>query len=83
MPLSMAIEFKNLIKEKLKINYADVDKAHIKVIERILKKEKISNREEYKLIANRIDEIYTDITKAEELQHLNKLLAEYENQNKI
>jgi hypothetical protein len=83
MPLSMAIEFKNLIKEKLKINYDDVDKAHMKVIERILKKEKISNREEYKLIANRIDEIYTDTAKVEELKNLNKLLAEYESQNKI
>ena len=83
MPLSMAVEFKNLIKEKLKINYDDVDKAHLKVIERILKNEKISNREEYKLIANRIDEIYTDTTKVEELKNLNKLLTEYENQNKI
>jgi Zn-dependent M16 (insulinase) family peptidase len=83
MPLSMAVEFKNLIKEKLKINYDDVDKAHMKVVERILKKEKISNGEEYKLIVNRIDEIFADINKAEELKKLNKLLLEYENQNKI
>ena len=68
MPLSMAIEFKNLIKEKLKINYDDVDKAHLKIIERILKKEKISNQEEYKLIVNRIDEIFADTTKVEELK---------------
>jgi hypothetical protein len=82
MPLSMAVEFKNLIKEKLKIAYDDVDKAHLKIIERILKKEKISNTEEYKLIVSRIDEIFTDVTKAQELRRLNALLVEYENQKK-
>jgi len=83
MPLSMAVEFKNLIKEKLKINYNDVNKTHMKVVERILKKEKIYKRKEYKLIVNRIDKIFADINKAEKLKKLNKLLLEYENQNKI
>ncbi len=83
MPLSMAIEFKNLIKEKLKITYDDVDKAHLKIIDRILKKEKISNTEEYKLIVSRIDEIFADVTKSEELKSLNALLVKYEKQNKL
>src|SRR5678810_319116 len=83
MPLAIAVEFKNLIKEKLKIDYADVEKAYIKVIDRIIKNEKISNGQEYELVTNRIDEIFTDHTKAEELKLLNKLLTEYEDQNRI
>src|SRR6202049_4743110 len=63
MPLPIAVEFKNLIKEKLKINYESVEKAYIRVIERILKKKKISNREEYELAVNRIDEIFANNTK--------------------
>jgi hypothetical protein len=83
MPLPIAVEFKNLIKEKLKINYESVEIAYIRVIERILKKRKISNRGEYELAVNRIDEIFADNTKALELKTLNKLMAEYEDQNKI
>jgi hypothetical protein len=43
-----------------------------------LKKEKISNHEEYELIMNRIDEIFSDTTKAKELKSLNELLVNYE-----
>ena len=82
MPLAIAVEFKNLIKEKLKINYEDVEKAYSRVIERILKNEKLSNSQEYELVANRIDEIFTDHKRAEELKMLNKLLTEFEDQNK-
>jgi len=78
MPLTMAIEFKNLMKEKFQIDYNTVDKDRIKAIKKILKKEKISNQEEYELIMNRIDEIFSDITKAEELKSLNELLLNYE-----
>lgn len=82
MPLAIAVEFKNLIKEKLKIDYADVEKAFARVIDRILKNQKISNSQEYELVVNRIDEIFTDHTKAEELKMLNNLLTEFENENK-
>lgn len=83
MPLAIALEFRNLIKEKLKIDYEDVEKAYVRVIERILKNEKISTGQEYELVANRIDEIFTDHKKAEELKVLNKLLTEYEEQNQM
>jgi hypothetical protein len=82
MPLAIAVEFKNLIKEKLKIDYADVEKAYSRVIERILKNEKISNSQEYELVVSRIDEIFTDHTRAEELKKLNKLLTEFEDKHK-
>jgi len=83
MPLAIALEFRNLIREKLKIDYEDVEKAYVRVIERILKNEKISTGQEYELVANRIDEIFTDHKKAEELKVLNKLLTEYEDQNQM
>ena len=47
-----------------------------------MKNEKISNSQEYELVANRIDEIFTDHKRAEELKMLNKLLTEFEDQNK-
>jgi len=83
MPLVIAVEFKNLIKEKLKIDYADVEKAYLRVIERILKNEKISSSQEYELVTNRIDEIFTDHTRAGELKILNGLLTAYEDQNSV
>ena len=82
MPLAIAVEFKNLIKEKLKIDYEDVEKAFARVIDRILKNEKISNNQEYELVVNRIDEIFTDHTRAEELKTLNKLLTAFEDLHK-
>ena len=82
MPLAIAVEFKNLIKEKLKIDYEDVEKAFARVIDRILKNEKISNNQEYELVVNRIDEIFTDHTRSEELKTLNKLLTAFEDLHK-
>ena len=82
MPLAIAVEFKNLIKEKLKIDYEDVEKAFARVIDRILKNEKISNNQEYELVVNRIDEIFTDHTRLEELKTLNKLLTAFEDLHK-
>ena len=82
MPLAIAVEFKNLIKEKLRIDYSDVEKACSKVIQRILKNGKISDSQEYELVVNRIDEIFTDHKRADELKTLNKLLTEFEDQDK-
>lgn len=82
MPLAMAVEFKKLIKEKLKINYDVIDKALKKAIERILESEKISTPEEYELVMNRIDEIFANTTRAKELKILNTLLVHYEKSKK-
>ena len=81
MPLTMAIEFKNSIKDRLKINYDIVDQAHSKVVARVIRRKKIVNLEEYKLIVNRVDEIFADTKKAKELKKLHKLLVEYEEKN--
>lgn len=77
MPLSMAQELKSLFKEKLNIDYDVVDKARMKVIEKLLKKGKISNRDEYELLLNRVDEIHADTNREDEVKRLNELLAAY------
>ena len=81
MPLSMAIEFKNLIREKLRVNYDLVEKAHNKIITQIMRKKKISSKEEYKLIATRIDEIFADLSKSKELKKMSQLLAAFDSEN--
>lgn len=80
MPLSMALKLKAFFKEKLDVNFEAVDKARIKIIEKILKKGKISNPEEYGLVLSRIDEIYSEPSKSEETKHLNELLLAFDKQ---
>lgn len=77
MPLSMAFELKKLFKEKLNIDFEAVDKARVKAIQKILKKGKILIGEEHELVLNRIDEIYSDNSKADEVKQLNKLLTAF------
>lgn len=78
MPLSMAVEVKKLFKEKLKIDFAIVKKDRLKAIEKILKTGKISTEEEFELVVNRIDEIYSDPGRKDEIKLLNKILASFE-----
>lgn len=80
MPLAMVLKLKAFCKEKLDINFEAVDKARIKMIEKILKKGKISNPEEYGLVLSRIDEIYSEPSKSEEMKHLNELLLAFDMQ---
>ncbi|MET7000194.1 hypothetical protein [Chitinophaga defluvii] len=76
-PLPMALEFKKQIKEQLGIDYDVVDKMRLKAIERLLKKGKVSNPEDYELLLGRIDEIYADDNYNEEVERINKVLATY------
>ncbi|MEJ5962752.1 hypothetical protein [Pedobacter immunditicola] len=78
MPLSMANKLKGLFKEKLHIDYEAVDKARLKAIQKILKKGKISTGEEYELAFNRVDEIYAERDKADEVKQLNELLTAFD-----
>lgn len=80
MPLTMAIKLKELFKEELNINFDAVEKAILKSIDKIVKKGKISNASEYELLLNRVEEIYSDESKKEEVEKLNMLLADYHKQ---
>jgi len=77
MPLSVAYELKKLFKERLNVDFEAVDKARLKALKEILKKGKISSENEYELVLNRIDEIYADGSKSEEIEELNNLLLIY------
>jgi hypothetical protein len=82
MPLSMALKLKALFKEKLDVNFEAVDKARISMIGKILKKGKISNPEEYHVVLSRIDEIYSNPSKSEEMKRLTELLTVMEGDEK-
>lgn len=75
------IDYKQLntqLTEKFGVSLGHIDKSITKTIEAILKKGKISTREEYILLLKRIDEIYADHSKEDEVECLNKLLAAFD-----
>lgn len=78
MPLPMAVEFKKFVSDKINIDFDAINKAHGKFIERLLKRGKISNEEEYRLILDRIDDIYSNKDNTDEVKQLNKLLIDFQ-----
>lgn len=82
LPFEIAIELKKLFREKLNIKYNIINKNRIREIQKIIKKGYISNNIEYDLIINRIDEIYEDTDKIDEINTLNNLLYEYQKSEK-
>lgn len=77
MSLSMTLELKAYF-GRLNIDFEAVDKARLKAIDKIVKKKKISGPGEYELIINRVDEIYDEPTRVEELNILNGLLLAFD-----
>ncbi|GGH07646.1 hypothetical protein [Mucilaginibacter phyllosphaerae] len=78
MPSSMALELKSFFKAKLGIDLDIFEKARLKSIEKVLKKGKINNPQEYELLLNRVDEVHLAVSKAEEIERLNNLLITYD-----
>jgi hypothetical protein len=78
MPLSIAMELKKLFKERLNFDFEAVDKARLKSIEKVLKKGKVNNPQEYELLLNRVDELHLDVSKTEDIERLNNLLITYD-----
>jgi hypothetical protein len=78
MPLSMALELQSFFKSKLGIDLDIFEKARLKSIEKVLKKGKINNPQEYELLLIRVDEVHLDVGKAEEIERLNNLLITYD-----
>lgn len=50
----------------------------ISILNKIIKKGKIENEDEYRIVMARIDQIYDDSTKKDELQKLNQLLFNHD-----
>lgn len=77
LPQTDLDELNKLLKNRfgvdlLKQIHRDLDK-----ITEIIKKGNISNEDEYRLLLSRVDEIYDDKRKKNEVETLNKLLADY------
>ena len=72
-----------LLKEKFGHCLADVAVMETKAIERIIKRGRIRNDTEYRLVWQREDEIYTDDSQFEYAEKLRKLLSDYEDQKEV
>ena len=62
---------------------SDVEEQETKAIEKIIKRGRIRNDTEYRLVWQREDEIYTDDSQFEYAETLRKLLSDYEDQKEI
>ncbi|MBR6946121.1 MAG: hypothetical protein IKH64_09300 [Prevotella sp.] len=72
-----------ILKEKFSHCLADVAEMETKAIEKIIKRGRIRNDTEYRLVWQREDEIYTDDSQFEYAETLRKLLSDYEDQKEI
>lgn len=77
LPLSDINELNILLQNKFGEDLQTVTKQHQIKIAQILKKGKISNENEYRLVLGHVDEIYNDSSKKNVVDSLNKLLVEY------
>lgn len=70
-------ELNLLLENEFGRGLAAIKKQDSRKIDIVLKREKIVSESEYELLLNRVDEIYADPNKLEELKQLNQLLAAY------
>ena len=70
-------ELNRLLKEKLGEDIGQSDLKRIDKINKIVKRGRINNLNEYSLLQQRVEEIYADESKREEVEMLNKLLADF------
>ena len=71
-------ELNQILTEKFGHCLADVAEMETKAIEKIIKRGRIRNDTEYRLVWQREDEIYTDDSQYEYAEKLRKLLNDYE-----
>ncbi|WP_423128673.1 hypothetical protein [Gaoshiqia sp. Z1-71] len=70
-------EISQLLKEKLGENVEQADLKRVDKINKVVKRGRINNLNEYSLLQQRVEEIYADESKKEEVEMLNKLLADF------
>lgn len=59
-------------------NLDDANNKSLKKIKTIVKRGKINNEDEFRLLTTRVDEIYANDKRKSELESINELLADYE-----
>lgn len=78
MPLKMQLELKEIFKEKLDLDLDILQKLFDKNIEKIIKRGKILNDDEYRLLLDKTDNL-TEVKTDDEIKKLNILLIDYSN----
>ena len=76
-------ELNALLREKLGTDLNEQNNKTYKKIKRVLQRGKIKTDEEFYLLKERIDEIYEDESKSEEVEELGTLLLNYENSKRV
>ncbi len=74
---SEKVELSRLLKEKLNGETDQGDLKRIAKINKIIKRGKINTLSEYALLKQRVEEIYADESKSNEVELINNLLAEF------
>lgn len=77
MPIKDAIELGEILKKELGEDIELIEKKRLKAIDKILKRGKINNLDEYELLHTRVEEIYDKPDKIIELEQMNNLLSAY------
>ena len=76
-------ELNAILREKFGTDLNEQNNKNYKKIKRVLQRGKIKTDEEYYLLKERIDEIYDDESKREEVEELGTLLLNYENSKRV
>lgn len=71
-------ELNQILLEKFGFNLKKYDSKNSAKIKRIIKRGTINNDDEYRLLLDRVDEIYADENTKDEVDILNGLLADYD-----
>jgi hypothetical protein len=77
MPQSDFVELNKLLQDKFGEDLIKNANRDLSKISQVIKKGKISSEDEYRLLLSRVDEIYNDKSKQDEVQTLNKLLVDF------
>lgn len=83
MSLHQLLELKVLYKKMLSVDCEVLDNVYIKSILKIIKNGKIRDDFEYELLLNRVDEIFDDQARSNEILQINKMLISYQNEKNI
>lgn len=76
-------ELNAILREKFGTDLNEQNNKNYKKIKRVIQRGKIKTDEEYYLLKERIDEIYDDESKREEVEELGTLLLNYENSKRV
>ena len=76
-------ELNAILREKFGTDLNEQNNKNYKKIKRVIQRGQIKTDEEYYLLKERIDEIYDDESKREEVEELETLLLNYENSKRV